>query len=307
MDHIPRLSEAVYVGLCREVGSPTDVRIRREIEDTVEVVNKPVYIMRGFDRMESGNRRKGFRLRTSDHDIMFWYSNHKVICDVSQISLYRIPQHTMILMEYDDLTPGFTRLILLSPSNDEIVRSSCVEINNYVYVSSTLFRDKHLRFLQIFNLPSSSHSHGPCATFCQDNTMEADYAFCLQSHHWPALALPWIQRCQQGWLSEAVISDILRSGFHVVPIGSTPDSIEEWRISFSLAEQKLVYAMNHCQFLCYALFKIFLKEVINFKDDSPFLCSYFIKTAVFWVIQNNNALLWTVKMYYLVSGNVLNY
>ncbi|XP_062586863.1 uncharacterized protein LOC134248487 [Saccostrea cucullata] len=116
----------------------------------------------------------------------------------------------------------------------------------------------------------------------------------ITSHHWPSLAFPWIQRChQQGWPSKTVLSDIFKGGFHLVPIGSTVESILEWRISFSLAEQKLVYSMNHTQFLCYGLLKMFLKEVINSNEGSPILCSYFTKTAVFWVIQYNSSLTWT--------------
>jgi hypothetical protein len=62
----------------------------------------------------------------------------------------------------------------------------------------------------------------------------------------------------------------------------------EWRISFSQAEQKLVYCMNHCQFLCYGVMKIILKEVIH---DELF-CSYFMKTILFWRIQENSSTLW---------------
>ncbi|XP_062616524.1 uncharacterized protein LOC134278223 [Saccostrea cucullata] len=113
MDNLPRLSEFVYVGMCREIGSPTEVRIRREVMDTDEVMNRPVYIMRGFDRIMSGSSREGFRMRTSDLDWMLWPPDHKVICDLSQINLYRIPQHTVILMECDDLPPGFTKLNLI--------------------------------------------------------------------------------------------------------------------------------------------------------------------------------------------------
>ncbi|KAK3107411.1 hypothetical protein FSP39_013978 [Pinctada imbricata] len=43
--------------------------------------------------------------------------------------------------------------------------------------------------------------------------------------------------------------------------------------------------MNYCQFLCYGLLKIFLKEVINTNQSiSDLLCSYFLKTAIFWEI-----------------------
>nr|XP_022286732.1 uncharacterized protein LOC111099656 [Crassostrea virginica] len=50
--------------------------------------------------------------------------------------------------------------------------------------------------------------------------------------------------------------------------------------------------MNHCQFLCYGLLKIFLKEVINSTENESCLCSYFMKTVVFWVIQNDNHMAW---------------
>ena len=42
------------MGMCRYVESPTEVRIMREVTDTVEVLIRPVYIMKGLDRMISG-------------------------------------------------------------------------------------------------------------------------------------------------------------------------------------------------------------------------------------------------------------
>lgn len=49
----------------------------------------------------------------------------------------------------------------------------------------------------------------------------------------------------------------------------------EWSLSFSLAEQKIVYSFNHTQFLCYGMLKIFLKENLssgkqNIQFDSIF-------------------------------------
>ncbi|XP_061167797.1 uncharacterized protein LOC133198744 [Saccostrea echinata] len=67
----------MYVGLCRKIGSPTIVRMRREVMDTSEVMSQPKYLMRGMDRMRSGSRREGFRLRNSDVDCMFWPPDHK--------------------------------------------------------------------------------------------------------------------------------------------------------------------------------------------------------------------------------------
>ncbi|XP_062618751.1 uncharacterized protein LOC134280359 [Saccostrea cucullata] len=294
MDHIPRLSQAVYVGLCHEIGSPTEVRIRREVMDTNDAVNKSVFKMRGYHRKFSGSRCEGFRLITSDVDLMMWPLDHKVICDLSQISLYRIPQQTVILMVGDDLPPGFTRLNLMSTSHDKTVSSSCVFVNDKDYISSTLFRKNNLQRLQIISpLLFSSITHGPCSSSIKDDNCEGEILICLLSHHWPIKALPWIQRCHQlGWPSESVVSDILNGGFHVVPIGSTPYHEEEWRISFSQAEEKIVWAMNHSQFLCYGLLKFFLKEVINSQNNNSILCSYFIKTSVFWVIQSDSVSIW---------------
>lgn len=50
-----------------------------------------------------------------------------------------------------------------------------------------------------------------------------------------------------------------------------------------------MYSMNHCQFLTYGLLKLFLKEVINHQpnETNELLCSYHMKTTVFWAIQQN--------------------
>ena len=290
MEHNSRLSDDVYFCMCFYIGFPTQVRIRREVIDTREVVMRPVWIMRGLDRMESGSNREGFRLPTSDVDFMVWLLDHKVISDLSQISHYRIPQHTVILMECKDLPPGFTRLKLMTPSVDPNVMSSSVTYNKETYVSSLLFKNAHR-----LNSVRSNHAvlttsmqHGPCQTF-NIHGLDIDCAHCFRSHFWPKVALPWIQRCQvKKWPPESVLSTIVKEGCHVVPVGSLPNKEYEWRISFSGAEQKLIYSMNHCQFLCYGLLKIFLKQVIN----SPCLCSYFMKTIMFWVIQCNNSLHW---------------
>ncbi|XP_062571100.1 uncharacterized protein LOC134233126 [Saccostrea cucullata] len=88
-----------------------------------------------------------------------------------------------------------------------------------------------------------------------------------------------------------IVDDGVRNGCHFVAIGHKlgKHADKEWRISFSLAEQKLVYSMNHCQFLTYGLLKLFLKACINngLGDEEKLLCSYHMKTAVFWAIQQS--------------------
>uniref|UniRef100_A0A8W8LID8 Mab-21-like HhH/H2TH-like domain-containing protein n=1 Tax=Magallana gigas TaxID=29159 RepID=A0A8W8LID8_MAGGI len=93
-----------------------------------------------------------------------------------------------------------------------------------------------------------------------------------------------------------IVNNIVRNGCHFVAIGHPfgTHEQEEWRFSFSQAEYKLVYSMNHCQFLTYGLLKVFLKEVINhqLEESNKLLCSYHMKTTVFWAIQQNTLPHW---------------
>lgn len=72
----------------------------------------------------------------------------------------------------------------------------------------------------------------------------------------------------------------------LVPIGprTLPDCNVLWRLSFSVAEKQLIHSFNYTQLLCYALLKLTLKRIINANDHANgLLCSYFLKTALFWV------------------------
>ena len=287
------------MSMCYAVGTPTEVKIRRDVADNMEVVMRPLFIMRGFDRTKSGSFSEGFRLETSDIDMMLWLPDHYVISNLTQISLYRIPQQVLILMECVgiDLPPGSTRLRILTHLEDTEVDSICIVINGDKYILSSLFRTCYLAFTKYTdNFGSSYREHGPCTALSM-NGLEIDKVYCFRSKHWPCVALPWIHRCQlKHWPPENVIYSIKKEGCHVVPISSSPLDPErnsEWRISFAVAERKLVYSMNHCQFLCYGMLKIFLKEVINADDKDPCLCSYFIKTLMFWAIQNDRLIEWT--------------
>ena len=68
----------------------------------------------------------------------------------------------------------------------------------------------------------------------------------------------------------------------------------EWRISFSLAERTLVWSFNHVQMQCYALLKIIQKEFIKVRCNPPnqVLCSYFIKTFLFWKYETTELSFW---------------
>ena len=123
MSYNTRWLESVYVGMCEQLETLTEVRHRREMMKTWEILWRPINFMRGLENSKGGSLRDGFRFKTSDVDTMFWPPDHKVICDPSQISIYRIPQYTVILMEYEGVPPGSTKLRLLTPSGDTKINS----------------------------------------------------------------------------------------------------------------------------------------------------------------------------------------
>ena len=121
--------------------------------------------------------------------------------------------------------------------------------------------------------------------------MEYDHAFALHCDTWPSNAHDCVKRLYHSkWPPQDTLLSMVNNGVLFVAIGAKKSRLEslEWRISFNFAERKLVYAMNHTQFLCYGLLKIFLKEAI---DENPnikgLLCSYFLKTALFWEITSS--------------------
>lgn len=281
------LSDAVYDGLSLIIGTETEVNIRREVADTAMIERKKS-MKKDYDFILAGSYREGFRRILYDSNFMFWRTDYKVICDPDQITLYSAKHLTVVQMECDDIPLGFTRLKIMTLNDDRLIHS-CIAENSMLYVSSSAFRKNcfaNHRHTSCFpQIPFFSLSLGG---------MKSDVYLSFQSDHWPQIARPWIQRCQQkGWPMNTIVTTIMKSGVHIVPIGSSPNEDLEWRISFSMAEQKLVYSFNHCQFLCYGLLKIFLMEVINAQSKTPVLYSYFLKTVMVWVIQNDITLIWT--------------
>ncbi|XP_065933676.1 uncharacterized protein [Magallana gigas] len=286
---LEHMSESVFVGLCNIMGTSQQVAIRRETEDILDMVDRRVIPNDGMIDMMSGSHREGFRLKGSDVDFMYWRNNHRVIMDMSQSEYYNRANTTLILSDSSESPPGFTLLQLLTPTTNRYVRSACVRMNDRVYISSSTYRQ-----LTCSLVYPNSTVHGPCGSGVR-GTVEYDHAHCFVSDFWPVSASSWIDRCHS-WPDPEIVNNIVRNGCHFVAIGHPlgPHEHEEWRISFSKAEYKLVSSMNHCQFLTYGLLKLFLKEVMNQQSEetNKLLCSYHMKTTVFWAIQQNTLPQW---------------
>nr|XP_022344447.1 uncharacterized protein LOC111137310 [Crassostrea virginica] len=294
---VQTISESVYVGLCLKIEKPQLVAFMRDVVDIIELLKHKVIRTDQIVNMESGSRGEGFRFIDSDVDIMYWPNNHRVLWDFSQATLYNTNRYALILCDSSESPPGFTLLWLPLEAAAKATLSSCVRINGALYISSAMYRDNTCTLMK--QIQPDSTVHGPCSSGSLDcglgcGPMEYDIADCFVSDFWPPSASSWTDRCHS-WPPPHVVNDIVRSGCHFVAIGHKlgKQADNEWRISFSQAEQKLVYAMNHTQFLTYGLLKCFVKEFNNgLSEEEKLLCSYHMKTTIFWAVQQNAIAHW---------------
>ena len=293
MDDVVRISRSLYAVLSKIIGSDEEVYIRRtatNLRDDIIRMEKE-WTNAELIPCYSGSKAEGLRFKSSDEDWMYIYRHIKVVPPDSFISLYDVNISLTFVMENEMTKPGFTLLKLaeieygktyMHKGNGSL--SPIVPMLNGRYISSKLWRE--------INAQSGCHGHtivlhGPCTSGFIFRE-EYDWAHCLKCNEWPKNARSSVQRLHQClWPSYDTIQYIVNDGVLFVPIGAKQSFFEdtEWRMSFSLAEKRLIHSMNHTQFLCYGLLKLFLKEVVDTNEDvKGLLCSYFLKTALFWEI-----------------------
>ena len=266
----------VYDNLISVVGSEMDIRIRQN----VFLIKDKIYnrVNTTLTIVSSGSLAEGLDLPGSDMDIMYVFNNVNILQNVQHMN--RSARHTTLLIEDEMEFPGFTTLKLIAEGDVFNSLEYFLETTNGMYFSSISFIRKFIE--ESVNYKQSAH--GPCLS---DKDEAVDIAFCFHLHSWPRQAEQWIYRHRPGqWPPEILIDDIVNYGCILVPIG--PKEIENsellWRISFSMAEKQLSHSMNYAQILCYALLKLSLKNIIDRNDKvKGLLCSYFMKTAVFWL------------------------
>ena len=185
--------------------------------------------------------RQKDRFNSSDDDWMLIYRDIKVIPPDFNVTIFD-SNTTLLLMENEMTKPGFTLLRLIDESRKRMVSRSTERILNGFYISCKRWRESHTALFLDHEI-----THGPCAS-AKVNSYEYDIAYCLRCTTWPTNALDCIRRLDQSvWPSRGTIISIANDGVLFVPIGDKQSIFEntEWRMSFSLAEKKLVYAMDH--------------------------------------------------------------
>ncbi|XP_076086178.1 uncharacterized protein LOC143056888 [Mytilus galloprovincialis] len=232
----------------------------------------------------SGSIGEGLDMRGSDLDIMFVSKLVEVIENVQPDFDTR---RTYLSMDTDDVKPGFTLLRLDFSRDQFLFFQLCEEHYGKRYFSSALCKGRMLVLMK-----QGNQIHGPCIS---DRNGFFDYAFSLHGKTWISSAVNWITRSSSSWPSHIVKQSIIKHGVFFVPIGvhGSPKEDLEWRVSFSVAEKLLINTFTHTQLMCYALLKIILKDVIsNDSECKDLLCSYFLKTIMFWISEEQPSSVW---------------
>ncbi|XP_071124298.1 uncharacterized protein [Mytilus edulis] len=276
---IKHASIALYHYLCHNIVGLEEhvntLRLMNNVRDNLQSNNM-------WTLITSGSFGEGLQMLGSDLDIMA-VLNLINICEDTPI--YFNAGKVYFTMEMEDTQPGFTKLRLVHGFVPSML-SYCDEIDRGFYFSNFSYKQKS--YSKIF-----STIHGPCVS---DENQICDLAYCLHSKLWITPAKQWITRSNNSWPRYDLKQDIVKHGVLFVPVGVKGSSQEEleWRISFSVGEKLLIYSFTHTQLLCYSLLKILIKDVIALDIDcKELLCSYFMKTILFWICEELPSSVWT--------------
>ena len=285
-------------------GDPELQRVRRHIMDVLDKLH-------GYnDQMEiirSGGAAEGIRTRGSDVDQMYVDKRTKVVTEIPKYFVDDMQMSVVRLIRSPDMPPGYVKLIVLTPHTPWAhIRECTKQVSGEYFLSSVAFLTWHQKRNE------SGVRHGPCVMQTTQFGLDHDMAFCLEFKSWPESANEWIHRRRSyGWPSREIISEIKSKGCHLMAIGSKTRNVEnsfsssnadepnwiedpfQWRMSFSMAEKILVYDFNNTQFLAYGILKLLNQELFS-RDPNikRCLCSYFLKTALFWTIEETPSDYW---------------
>ena len=265
--------------LSYHLGSEFMVEARRMF---LEKKYPPGVRIAGTTMQISGSKAEGLDMKGSDTDIMVLIGN------AYENNSENVAE--FLSFTYDSLMPDISPGYVLVES---VIKGRVAG----PYPSGTM-KNIIFSFLPYLKSLLTMLPHGPSisSSSCGD---DVDFVPYMKSESWPEIAREWIcrKRCF-GWPSQEMINDIVKQGCYIVPVGSKlhNGSEIEWRLSFSLAEKYLIFTFNHTQLMIYAMLKIILKEIISQHEAiSELLCSYFLKTTLFWVIEETQRSIWDPK------------
>ena len=285
------------------VGTEEMVHIR---QDFCRIFDCKQPIRRSFNDncYYTGSKAEGLDLPGSDNDAMFDINNCSklLIIQSMQDAPTAILEKSMFLMLTEKVPPCFVMLRSVNQVQDDFLFDACQVIDNAMHLSSYLLvHDLESGFngtLYERKIARQGPSIEGWSPYMDTSQSGNDAVLSIHCPFWPNSASEWRLRVRSfTWPAPSEIRSIVDFGFHLVPIGhpSSNMSMMEWRISFSVAERSLVWSFNQVQMQCYAVMKIILKEFINShcRPYNRVLCSYFIKTFLFWKYEETDPSFWS--------------
>ena len=218
----------------------------------------------------------------SDFDFLFCQKYLKVFQGINQVE-----KHTdCLLLVCDEQTkPGYTKL--------QLVREGVPVFNHIPIDCKSCALDNYNRVVQIrkqLNKIPVDERHGPAETeLARPREFATDYVQAFGCNEWPKSASMWLTRPRKyNWPPENLIEEMKSLGFFVVPVGhpKSPQKDNEWRISLSLQERKIMQSLNTTQFKCYVLLKLIKKDIIGYMITKASITSYHLKTCLFYTIEH---------------------
>ena len=296
----PERSSILSALLDDVVGTPEVVAIR---QDGCRIGDCLVSTLGKCNTYFTGSRSEGLDLPGSDYDCMTDRNDWLCIKVIQSLEERpTISPYSIFLMSVENVRPGFALLRHVNQNlNNQILFLLSQSMNDLLYLTSDLTVEYYFSKISMSDKTVTVTRQGPSVEtwtkYMDKSESGLDDVLSIHCDFWPITALEWTQRPRHfGWPTPHDISTIINFGCHLVPVGHphSDTKLMEWRISFSVAERTLVWSFNHIQLQCYAVMKIILKEFIKVRcsPQNQVLCSYFIKTFLFWKYESNDLMFW---------------
>ena len=278
-------------------GTEEMVRIRRDdckITDCITSID-------GKNKYYTGSKAEGLDLPGSDDDYMIDINNgYDIEVSESFQDLVQSARRNKLLIITDNVPPAFAMLKCVTLQDPLLLRSA-VTMNNESYLSSQqVVSSPWLKSEKTDTRQIQGPSVEVWSEYADTSESGQDNVPSILCKFWPTSAAEWKDRPRHyGWPSQRDKEYIEQFGCHLVPVGhplSARKSLE-WRLSFSIAERTLVWSFNHTQLQCYAVMKLILKEYVKTEcseKHKSVLCSYFIKTFLFWQFERTDPSFWKI-------------
>ena len=296
----PERSSILSALLDDVVGTQEEVAIR---QDGCRITDCLMSTLKKHNVYFTGSKAEGLVLPGSDLDFMVDTNDWLCIKVIQSLDERpSISPYSIFLMSTENVGPGFALLKHVNQTlYDPILSLISQRMNGLLYLSSDLTVEYYLSHQSMSDMTATRTRQGPSVEswteYMDKSESGMDDVLSIHCDFWPTQASEWTQRPRHfGWPTTHDISTIINFGCQLVPVGHphSDTKLMEWRISFSVAERTLVWSINHVQMQCYAVMKIILKEFIKVKcsPQNQVLCSYFIKTFLFWKYETNDLNFW---------------